>query len=258
MPPLDAATLIAALDLPSGCRVDQRVPKKLLVENGAPTTADKRKINDGIEEIHWLAALKPTTIGVPDYRDEMREYLEIAVLTVTLRPDAKVGRLAELTHRAVPYPVFLIMVAAGTNELTLSLAHKRGAQNEAEKVVLDGSVVEARLGGQPSMATHEAQFMEAIALGRQPRATLYALYQGWVDTLAALQAALITGQFVVGITLEQTAARRAALYRYRDIDNQITSLRATAVKEKQLSRQVTLNLEIKRLQAERAEMLALL
>ena len=87
--------LIAALDLPGSCRVDQRVPKKLLIENGAPTASDKRQINDGIEEIQWLAALKPNTIGVPEYRDDVREYLEIAVLSVTLRGNAKAGRLAE-------------------------------------------------------------------------------------------------------------------------------------------------------------------
>ena len=39
-------SLISALALPTSCRVDQRVPKKLLVENGAPTPADKRLIND--------------------------------------------------------------------------------------------------------------------------------------------------------------------------------------------------------------------
>ena len=74
--------------------MDQRVPKKLLVENGAPTAADKRQINDGIEELVWLAALKPATIGVPVYRDETREYLEIAVLALTLRAGAKAARLS--------------------------------------------------------------------------------------------------------------------------------------------------------------------
>ena len=49
--------LIAALELPASCRVDQRVPKKLLVENGAPTAADKRNIAGGIEEIQWVATL---------------------------------------------------------------------------------------------------------------------------------------------------------------------------------------------------------
>ena len=62
------------------------MPKKLLLENGAPTAADKRQINDGIEELLWVAALKPTTIGVPEYRDDVREYLEIAVLSLVLRP----------------------------------------------------------------------------------------------------------------------------------------------------------------------------
>ena len=64
---MNGDALLAALDLPASSRVDQRVPKKLLLENGAPTAADKRLINDGIEELLWLAALKPTTIGVPEY-----------------------------------------------------------------------------------------------------------------------------------------------------------------------------------------------
>ena len=56
--------LVAALELPASCRVDQRIPKKLLVENGAPTAADKRNITEGIEEFQWVASLKPSSIGV--------------------------------------------------------------------------------------------------------------------------------------------------------------------------------------------------
>src|SRR5215471_9089539 len=97
--------IISALDLPISSRVDQRVPKKLLIENGAPTAADKRQINEGIEELLWVAALKPTTVGVPEFRDDSREYLEIAVLQLVLRDGAKATRLVELVHRAVPYPV---------------------------------------------------------------------------------------------------------------------------------------------------------
>lgn len=248
--------LIAALDIPGNCRVDQRVPKKLLVENGAPTASDKRQINDGIEEIQWLASLKPHTIGVPEYRDDVREYLEIAVLSVTLRNDAKAGRLAELVHRAVPYPVVLLLNTE--QSLTLSVAHKRWAQNEADKVVLDGGVVAVTLPGKPPASAIETTFMQAFGLGRQPQTTLYALYQGWLDTLTALQAAQITGQFVVSATPEQAAARRVALHRCRDIDSQIASLRSSAAKENQLARQVAINLDIKTLQAEKSVVRALL
>ena len=100
--------MLAALDLPASSRVDQRVPKKLLLEHGAPTAADKRLINEGVEAVLWLAALKPTTIGVPEYRDDVREYLEIAVLRLTQRAGAKATRLVELVHRAVPYPLLLL------------------------------------------------------------------------------------------------------------------------------------------------------
>src|SRR5271165_4373579 len=129
------APVIDALALPADARVDQRVPKKLLLEQGAPTAADKRQIQDGIEEMGWVAALKPTNIAVPAFRDEVREYLEIAVLTATLRASAKPTRLLELIHRAIPYP--LLLLAAQKETVSLSVAHKRWSQGETGKVVIE-------------------------------------------------------------------------------------------------------------------------
>ncbi|NMM25843.1 MAG: DUF4391 domain-containing protein [Glaciimonas sp.] len=246
--------IIAALELPGSCRVDQRVPKKLLVENGAPTAGDKRQINDSIEEIQWLAALKPNTIGVPLYRDDVREYLEIAVLSVTLRgaydKPAKAGRLAELVHRAVPYPMVLLLNSEQT--LMLSLAHKRWAQNEVGKVVLDGGMVEVALPGAAPASAVESAFMRVLALGHQPQATLYALYQGWMDNLEALLAARLTGNFKDANNPEQAAVRRQGLQDCQRLELEAVSLRARAAKEKQLARQVELNLALKRVQAQLA------
>lgn len=244
--------LIEALDLPASSRVDQRVPKKLLLENGAPTAADKRIINEGIEELLWLAALKPTTIGVPEYTDEVREYLEIAVLRLTLRDAAKATRLVELVHRAVPYPVLLLTEQADHEAPPeLSAAHKRWSHGEAGKSVLEGDVVAAEWD-----AAHDSDrwptFHDALALGKQPRATLHALYQGWLDTLLALQAARVTGTFAVAANAEHAASRRAALQECARLNGEIARLRATAEKEKQMSRRVELNLELKRVEAAQA------
>ena len=245
---MTADAVIAALNLPAGARVDQRVPKKLLLENGAPTAADKRLINEGIEEIRWLAALKPATCGVPEFRDEAREYLEIAVLQVVLREQAKGERLVELVHRAVPYPVLLLIDDGDV--VRVSLAHKRHAIKEADKVVLDGEPVVAAL--QPIDSEIQAAFLQALDATRQPRATLYTLYQGWLDTVFALQAAAITGAFTLLDSAELTAARRQALHASIALQSQIASLRKAAGKASQMARQVELNLEIKRLQAELA------
>lgn len=249
MPGLGADELITALDLPAGSRVDQRVPKKLLLEHGAPTTADKRHLNEGVEELLWLASLKPTTIGVPDYRDAAREYLEVAVLRLTLRAGAKLARLVELVHRAVPYPLLLLTEQGELADL--SAAHKRWAQKEMGKTVLDGEVVTASWHSEQE-DPHGTDFRAALTLARQPRASLYALYQGWIDTLLALRAAHVTGAFRLAIDAEQAAARQQALREYGRLDAEIARLRAAAAKEKQMARQVALNLELKRMEAARS------
>ncbi len=202
------ADMIAALALPADTRVERRVPKKLLLEQGAPTAADKRQIQDGIEELTWVAALKPNTIGVPAFRDEVREYLEIAVVTAMLRSTAKAMRLTELIHRAIPYPI--VLVTAQGDGVNLSLAHKRYSQGEKDAVVIEDVRRTAPLRPD-SLAASEAAFLVSIALSGLPTRDLYALYQGWLDRVTALEAATITGAFAVPETAEHAAAQRDAL-----------------------------------------------
>jgi hypothetical protein len=226
------------------------VPKKLLLEQGAPTAADKRQISAGIKELLWIAALKPTSIGVPEYRDAVREYLEIAVLTVVLRPVAKPPRLIELIHRAIPYPVVLIAELGDTTNL--SLAHKRWSQGETGKTVLDGDVVAVEWNHETD-ERHEQDFLAAIALARQPRTDLSPVYQGWIDRPHALSAARITGAFAVPATTARAAVVREGLETYDILNRDLAGLRAQAKREKQLNRRVERNLGIKRLEAEMKE-----
>ena len=128
---------------------------------------------------NWVAALKPTTVGVAAYRDDVREYLEIAVIHLTLRPAAKLGRLTELVHRAIPYPVLAVATQEGNTHL--SLAHKRWSHGDASKMVLDSAIVEITWTGADD-ELHRSVFLAALALGRQPHGTLFALYHGWIDT----------------------------------------------------------------------------
>ena len=243
---MNSETIITSLGLPVGSRLDKRIPKKLLLENGAPTAADKRYINVGIDRLQWLAALKPTTIGVPEYRDSAREYLEIAVLGLFLRSGAKDGRLVELVHRAVPYPVLLVTDHGG--RAGLSAAHKRWAQNEAGKTVLEDAVVAVDC---ESDTVNQPAFQEALALDRQPRGSLYLLYQGWIDTLVAAQAARMTGEFTLVSAPDRALQRHSALQECERLDAEMERLSSAAAKEKQVPRQVELNLELKRLRKAR-------
>ena len=236
------------LALPADAHVDRRVPKTLLIDNGAVTAADKRRIRDGVEEIRWLAVLKPTTVGVAEYRDAIREYLEIAVLTLTLRPNVRTERPTELVHRAVPYPVLLF---TGQGEgVGVSLAHKRWSHGEAGRTVLDGGIISALLGSGGGDELTDA-FVCALALRNQPRATLHALYQGWIDAVQALNAARVTGEFAMPGSAAAASRRAAAIDAYRTLDERIAKLLAEARRERQLSRRAAINLELAELRKKR-------
>ena len=249
---MTAADLIETLRLPPDTRVDQRVPKTLLVEHGAPTAADRRQVQEGIEELRWVATLKPTTVGVPAYRDAEREYLEIAVLRLTLRGEARQGRLVELVHRAVPYPTVLATEwsAAHEHPSTLSLAHKRAAQREADRVVLDGDIIEVFLEGDTEGDTLRA-FVEALPLAKQQRTSMFALYQGWMDAVVALKVSEITGRFVLPEVDDHAGDRRAAFDEVERLDAEIAAVRRAAAKEKQMAQRADLNLELLRLRKAR-------
>ena len=238
--------LISFLKLPDNARVNQRVPKKLLLDQCTPTATDKRRLQEGIEELVWVAALKPSNIGVPAFQDENRNYLEIHILTVGLRSGAKAARIVELIHRTIPYPVAL--VAGQEDGVTFSLAHKRFSQAEVgqmvvERVEMTGPI----LSGSRSDA--ETAFLSGLALAEQPKQNLFALYQGWIDHVAALAAARITGTYRQAETPEQAATRRTALDEHAALEREIIGLRTQAEKEKQVPRLVDLNMEINRLEA---------
>jgi hypothetical protein len=246
---MPSAPIIAALGLPPGSLVAQRVPKKLLIEQGTPATGDKKQVQEGLEELIWHAALKPINIGVPAFTDVSRDYLEIAVLVATLRPLAKRARLVELIHRAIPYPVLLITQQSDC--ATVSLAHKRWSQGEAGKVVLDDTVVSTEPLHPTRPLPENTAFLAGLSITGQPSVNLYALYHGWLARVTALLAAGITGR-VDGVAepIGGYESRRAALAEHGRLAAELAGLRATATKEKQFSRRVELNLAVRRLESQ--------
>jgi hypothetical protein len=178
----------------------------------------------------------------------VREYLEIAVLTVALRSTAKQPRLIELIHRAIPYP--LVLVTEHRELVTLSLAHKRWSQGEAGKVVIE-DVRQVPLNPD-APAAEETSFLASLAVSCLPARDLFALYEGLLARLAALEAARLTGVFALSNSSERASAVWTGLDTYARLKRDLAILRARADKEKQINRRVELNIDIKRLEAELA------
>lgn len=250
-----ANCLLQALALPEATRINQRIAKKLLLEQGAPSPADRRRIQEGLEELQWVAVLKPVNVAVPEYCDATRAYGEISVLVASLRPGANASHLAGWIHRAIPYPV--VLVAAQGDRATVSLAHKRFSEAEAGRVVAEAMEMTAPLPAQPS-SRHESDFLSSLALTVQPAQNLLTVYEGWLGRVVALAVARLSGQFSVRETPGAYAATRDTLTACESLQRKIQSLRARAAKETQISRRVELNLELRRAGVELVRLTGLL
>jgi hypothetical protein len=242
--------VIRALALPADCRVDQRVAKKLIMDQGLPTPADKKHIQEGIEGIVWVAALKPNRIGVQPLVDEIRAYREIVVLRATLRPKAKPPRLIEILHRVVPHPVLLVVEQEG--QVSVSAAHKRHSQAEKGATVLEGSP--ATVGLQEAAGGFDGEFLGTLAVSSLPSANLYAMVQGWVDRIEALRAARITGLLLLPGDQARGSHRAGMLALWEQLQTELAVLRRKARSERQINRRVALNLEIRKLEAQATEL----
>lgn len=239
------AAIIATLGLPPSARVDARVPKKMLVEQGAPTAADKREIQDGIDEMKWLAVLKPNTIAIPAFKGDIHDFSEIAVIAAVFRPEARAARLTELIHRAIPYPVLLI--TAATRGVAISVAPKRAAQNEDGKVIVERVVIAGDIDPKaPAIA--ERAFLDSLALERQPSRDLSTVYDGWLARIEALMAARLSGSYVVQDDIRLIDRRRTALEEHSRLARESAQLRARAARAKRIGERVDLNQKIKALE----------
>ena len=248
----DLSDLFNALQIPEACVVDRRIPKKRLGEE-APTAADRRRISDSIERLQWRAVLKSGTTGITGFKDQDRVVEELSVLELVLRSDRHANRVIELVHRAIPY--LLVLLTKHERHLSISLADKRWSLAEKTRMVLDDDVLIADIDGDGEFAS---QLLEQLPLTRQPQSSLYSVYRGWINALVAFRVAAHTGEFSLPGSLEHAEHRQGALKRVEMLDAEISRLRLSASKERQMAKRADFNLRLQELRSERAIALAAL
>jgi hypothetical protein len=240
-------TVYDQLALPAACVLGKRAPKKPFIEHAETTAADRRAFVDDVDSITWQLTLKPGTLPVHAYRDSEREYLELAVIEVDLRAPGRAKRLAALIHRAIPYPVLLVLVHNAA--FAISVAHKRWSQAERGAWVAEDCQTTHWINATDRTAIEQV-FLQSLSLPHLPQADLYALYSGWHARVLALACARWSGAFHIPRGAEQAQARRERLAACHALETEIARLRAAIRQETRFNRQVELNIDIKRLENE--------
>jgi hypothetical protein len=233
--------LFRHLGLPGEAIVDRKVPKSVLSESAGATPKDRRLIKEEVESLRWLAVLKPGTIGVRVFSDEETEYTELSVLTLRVRDAKRCTQLQDLVHRAIPYHTLLL--TESPSMVSVSVAKKRRSRSEKDHYVLDDEVLWTEYEA-PGSRGFEREFAVSMSLESVAPQTFRDLYLSWADSIVSLEAARITGGFMLSGSSDEAKARSVALREYQTSQREAESIRKKAKRESQASKRVELNLTL--------------
>lgn len=230
------------LNIPDSCFIGNTIYKKLFYENADLSTSDKSLFTDTINKVTWLYCLKPETINISAYKDEVREYPEVEVIEVLLHKDYKLKRIAEIIMRTIPYPMVLIFRLEG--KVKFYVAHQRTNQSDSSKNTIEEFIATDWLES-------DSALFDKLDIKQMRFANFYALYSDIVDTISIYNLSTIipTDDNITGAEARELSAK------LEEIEGQITSLRAKLKKETQFNRKMELNIEIKRLEQNKNKLL---
>ena len=231
------------LEFPKASLLNKRIFKRMVLEHGELTSADKKTLSEDVDRLTWKYTLKADTVQVLPYEDAEREYLEVAIVEAALNSRSRASRVAEMIQRAIPYPVLLVMVEG--SGYCVSVAHKRFSLAEKGSIVAEG-FLSSPWSDEKLLEIDEA-FYDALALRNLSQVDFFALYRSMVQAVLARSCAELTGRFVLDAGRPE-ADRRKRLEQCHTMEREISSLRLAIPKENTFAEKVELNTRIKELE----------
>ena len=197
---------------------------------------------DTINKVVWLYCLKPETINIPAYKDEVREYPEFEVIEDLLHKDYRLDRIAEIIMRTIPYPMLLIFKLE--DKIRFYVAHQRTSQSDSSKNTIEEFVSTDWLG-------NDSALFVKLDIKQMRLTNIYTLYSDMVDAISIynLSAIMPTDDTVTGAKARELSAK------IEDIEQRIANLRSKLKKESQFNRKMELNIEIKKLEQRKNKLL---
>lgn len=221
-------------NIPPSCEVNHTIFKKLFYENADLSAADQRLFTEVIKKITWLYSIKPGTINVQAYKDEVREYQEIEFIEIELTEEKRLGRIAEIIMRTIPYPMVLIFTLQ--HKMKLYAAHQRTNLSDSSKNTLEEMM-------STDWIVDQSLLMEKLDIQKMRFSNLYALYSDIVDGISLYR---VTSYITSDSHLSGDEAR-TLIFEIEELEMQIAALKSKLKNETQFNKKMELNIEIKKL-----------
>ena len=255
------------IGFPESAHLHKRIPKKQFLESGELVAGDKKLFRENVKNVYWEFTLKSSTCPVLPFRDNEREYLEVAVLQVEMNSPKGHKRIAEIIHRVIPYPLFLIFKKSELREVENGELRMENEKDNSQLTILNSQFVLSIAPKRFSQAEHgafvaerffttgwmnydglnerEAAFIQSLAWSNMPLQNYGSLYSAWTDRFTGYECSVLSGTFAIG----KAGDRLERLTRCREIESKISELRGQ-LKKAAFNRQVELNTQIKKFEIE--------
>lgn len=241
--------IITGIGFPKQTEVGKTLFKKLFYEGADLSKQEKELLMNQIDKVVVTHNLHTQNINIRQYEDTIREYHAIQVIEVRVNAKDKVKKIAEMIIEAIPQPVIL-QVKYG-QEYMLVLGLRIFDEKDKEKSKIEEWIYSKWIDID-NPTEKENTFLQEINIKNLSYSHFYRLYMDIADQVNRYNASLLTENYVEAIDSQEVKS----LYRQVEAcDTEIQRLRVKLKKESQFNKKVELNVQIKRQQQIREELI---
>lgn len=225
-------------NFPNESKINQKIFKKNIYDNGILNTKQKDLIQNDIESIVLDYNLSPKNVNIPIYKDEQRVYEEIEIIGIELRNKTDEKQISEIIMRLIPYPCLIIFKFE--DEYKISAAHQRLNNVDITKNVLEQIYITEWFKEDENQS-----FLEKLNIKNIDQANYYTIYSEYINKIIIFNTSKSTGFDLKEKNIEQIEQLKKEI---DAVEEEIITLKNKIKKESRFSEKMDLNIKIKKLE----------
>jgi len=232
------------MNIPEKCYSGRVIPKTAFYEEANLTSFDKKKIQNDITKVRWLYVFKPETINIKKFQDETIDYSEVSFIQVELENYDYLDKIIEIIHKTIQYPLVLWITC--NNKLVISIAEKRKNLADSTKLLVERIITSQEIDLE-NLSESQISFFKLFSIDKFNHTNYYEFYKD----IKKLTVSLKTGEYTGKFEEYSNEKSEITLQLVKEIESctiQISTLKGRIKTEKQLNRQIEINIEINSLQ----------
>lgn len=232
------------LNIPKECEFDNIIAK----DNFELKARDQKIFTENIERIKLIYSLKEENIRIKPYKDTEREYLEVQVINITLKKDAKLDRIADIVLRAIPYPIILSFEFK--NKVRLFVSHQKESLIDTTKITLE-EIISTNWIDPENTDEIDKKLFKSLQIENLNYSNFYKFYNDIVTSLIVYNSSKYVGKDLTNLSIEKIKEIQDEI---DIIDNEIAKKRAEIKKETQFNKELEINMKIHNLRLKKEEL----